>query len=280
VQIHSWRPGAVAAKVRAAIPGVKLLVGCGVDGVAKEVAKGRKSVAWGNAQLLQCAQRAADVGALAVVWNAEGAWKRAPNTEEKKRLSHFLTTGLFEVKARYPRLEQWHTSFDHPTYHSAYNWSDWIGKGSPIKVSLPQVYAAPADPKAFAARDGVDRREARALASWAEAVRKGWIAPDAPAGTPEDETDVDWLPYYQAHNVLASDTIDSAVEHPLACLWAYPTRADKHGRNALRALCDLWHRELWGPGAVRALQAQTGAGVDGVYGVKTAKAAGLIDWEL
>lgn len=278
VQLHSWDPRRVAGKLQVLLPGTAMIMGVGVDGVAREVAKGERTVDWGRRTLVNLAARAQECGAVALCWNAEAGWKTPPSTEQRKRLSDLVRTTLAKVADEFPRLEQWHTSYDHPTYHSTYNWSDWIGPGSPVMVSLPQVYAAPADPHALAARDAVDRREARALSSWREAVKRNWIDGDVPDGQPGDETDVDWRPYYQVHHVRAEDTIDSAVLHPLACFWALPTRTDARGRNALRALSDLWTRGLWESGAVAELQRRVGVKADDVYGPITAAAA-AVRWE-
>jgi hypothetical protein len=278
VQLHTWAPAGTARDVRKLVPGVTLVVGVGVDGVAKECAEGRQSVESARRTLVGLAQRASDVGAVAICWNAEAQWKRAPNTEEKARLSALVTSTLAEVRTAHPSLEQWHTSYDHPHYHSAYPWADWLGRGSPVVVSLPQVYAAPKG-DVLAHRGALPAREARALASWREAIRRGWIRPDAPEGTPEDLTDCDWRPYYQLHHVRASDTVAGSVRHPFAAFWALPSRADREGRNAFRALCDLHRRRLWRPGGVEALQRELGVTADGAYGPRTAAAA-RVRWEM
>jgi len=178
-----------------------------------------------------------------------------------------IRAALGEVQSRWPALAQWHTSYDHPTYHSTYPWRAWLGEGSPVEVSLPQVYAAPAG-GLMAHRGALPRREAAALASWAVAIRKGWIAPDDPS-TPVREG-VAWRPYYQLHHVTALDTIASALAHPLACFWALRSRSDDEGRLALRVLCGLWRRGLWN---VRAVQRAAGVRDDGVYGPVTHAAA-------
>jgi hypothetical protein len=278
VEIHSHRPGLIAADLRKLLPGVTLVVGAGVDGFARQVASGAKPVEWGVGQFAAVAKAARDVGAVAVKWNAETAYKSEPGSPERGRLSALVKGGLARVAAEVPQLAQWHSSFDHAGWHGAYNWEDWLGKGSPVTASFPQFYAAPADPAATAGKGAVDRREASAMRTWASMVRAGRIRPDLPEGTPGDATDTDVYPYYQAHNVRADDTIDSAITHPMAALWAYPTRADANGRNALRALCDLHRRGLWRADGVRLLQAAVGVKVDGAFGALTAKAAG-IRWE-
>ena len=274
VQLHTWTPEAVASSVRRLLPGVDLIVGCGVDGLARAVAKSEQSVAGGVRSFVALALRAVSAGARAIVWNAEAGWKRPPTSDEAQRLDDLIRQGLAAVRAACPQLEQWHTAYDHPSLHSAYPWRAWLGAGSPIVRSLPQVYAAPGD-GLRAHRGALQAREARALASWGAAVRAGWIRPDAPDGSPDDAADVDWSPYYQLHSVPARDTIASAVRHPVVALWALPSRADSEGRTALAALCALRREGYWGAGAIERYQRDRGLEPDGVVGPKTLQALGL-----
>jgi hypothetical protein len=284
VQIHAWSAPDVAIALRELLPGVKLIMGVGVDGVAREVANGSKPISWGVKQLSGLARKAVGIGALAIVWNAEADWKRPPNSDEKKRLSDLIRATLATVHTECPEIQQWHSAYDHPDLHSSYPWNDWLGDHSPIVVSLPQVYAAPAG-AVMAHRGALPAREARALASWGKAVSKGWIKPDVPDGQDGDDTDIDWRPYYQLHDVQTYDTVSAALNHPFACLWALSKRsdgrerADKAGRNALRALCELHRRGLWKPDGVHALQRMLGLKADGLFGPATARAAGITGWE-
>jgi hypothetical protein len=272
VQLHTWEPRRLAPVLQRLLPGVQLVVGVGIDGIARDVAKGTRSVAWGVSRFVELARRAVECGAVAIKWNAEAGWKRPPNTTERALLVRLVREGLAAVAAAFPGLVQWHTAYDHPSLHSGYVWEAWLGAGSPVVASFPQVYAAPGD-GLMAHRGALPRREARALASWAAAVRAGWIRPDAPEGTPEDLTDVDWRPYYQVHHVPVADTVASAVRHPLCALWALPTRADRDGRRAFVALCALDRLGFWGEGAVQRFQASRrgseGLTPDGVYGPRT-----------
>ncbi len=287
-QIHTGEPGPVASAVRKILPKVELIVGVGVDGTARDVVSERHTVEWAIAHLVTFAQRAVVAGAFAICWNAEGNWKTPPNSEQRKRLSEVVRGTLAAVAEKYPTLLQYHTSYDHPTYHTTYNWSDWIGPQSPVVVSMPQVYAAP-EGDVMASRGALPAREARALASWAVAVKNGWIDKDVPDGQPGDETDVDFRPYFQLHHVPAVDTITCALQSPFAGLWALSSRSDTAGRNALRACCALKRSGLWLPGletyggrkvstAVRLHQRALGVADDGNYGAKTAKADGIV-WE-
>lgn len=275
VQLHTWEPGRVASEVRRDIPGVRIVVGVGIDGIARDVATGKLSVERGAAQMAMLARRASDVGAEAIVWNAEAGWKRSPTHPERARIVSLVREGLAAVALAVPRLAQWHTAYDHPSYHSTYPWEAWLGPGSPVLASLPQVYAAPGD-DTMAHRGALPAREARALASWAAAVRAGWVRPDAPEGSVGDLTDVDWHPYYQAHHVPARDTIAAAVGRHTVCLWAYPTRADEDGRRALLALCELRRRGHWTRDGVRTFQREAGLVADGVAGPRTLAALGIV----
>jgi hypothetical protein len=278
VQIHSHRPGLIAPAVRALLPGAVLVVGVGVDGIGRSVAKGTRPVRWGVDRFCDLAKAAVEIGAPAIVWNAEAGYKAPAGSAEKARLHDLVPAALAAVAAQFPDLAQWHTSQDFPTYHGSFPWADWLGPGSPVRVSLPQVYAAPADPEATAGKGALDWRITRSRESWLAAVRKGWIRPDVSTGTPGDDLDVDWEPYGQAHHVRADDTVDSMIQHRICGLWAYPTRADANGRNALRALCDLHRRDLWKAGGVQDLQRAVGVKPDGQFGPRTAAAAG-IKWE-
>lgn len=272
VQLHSWSPSSVANSISRALPGVKLVCGFGLDSIARDVAKGRMSVAEGIKTFVRLAERAVACGAVAIKHNAEASWKRAPNSVEKQRLSQLVRGALAEIAARYPNLVQLHTAYDHPSYHSTYNWNDWLGAHSPIVASFCQVYAAP-EGELMAARGALPRREARALSSWDAAVRAGWIALDDPS-TPLREGVV-WRPYYQLHHVPARDTVASALRHECAALWAIPSRIDRDGRAAFVALCELDRRGYWRPDGLRDFQRDSGLEPDNVFGPLSAKALGV-----
>lgn len=272
VQLHSWSPSLVADSIRRALGGVELVCGFGIDGIARDVAKGSVSVADGVRTFVRLAERATVAGARAVKWNAEAAWKRPPNSVERKRLSELVHTALAEVASREPELEQLHTAYDHPSFHSTYNWSDWLGAGSPIVASYAQVYAAPGD-GLMAHRGALPAREARSLRSWGAAVRAGWIAEDDPSTAIREG--VQWRPYYQLHHVPDRDTVSSALQHESCALWAIPARADRDGRAAFVALCELDRRGYWRADGIVAFQRDNGLEDDGVLGPQTLGALGV-----
>lgn len=274
VQLHTWAPDAPAQALRRALPSARIVCGFGVDGIAREVALGEKSVEQGMQTFLALAGRASDVGALAVVWNAEASWKRPPSSEEAARIAAVVRRGLAAVADQYPYLEQHHTAYDHPSFHSTYPWKAWLGAGSPIVASWPQVYAAGAG-GLQAHRGALPAREARALASWASAIRAGWIAPDDDNTTIREG--VAWRPYYQLHHVTTADTVASALEHDAAMLWALRSRSDSAGRLAFLAMCCLARANYWRPGGLTDYQRDNGLKVDGVCGPATLAAMGAID---
>lgn len=279
LQLHTTDPLRVTTRVRLALPRAQLVIGVGIDWIARDVAQSRQPVTWGLRRFEDLAQRAADAGAVAIMWNAEGGWKTPPTGEARRRLHEVATQGTAQVAQRFPELAQWLTSYDHPTYHSTFNWSDWIGRNSKVTRVFPQVYAAPGD-GLLAHRGALPRREARALASWQAAVRAGWIQPDAPAGTPEDAADVDWCPYYQLHSVTMTDTVQSSLRHlgdpqdaagRTVSFWALRSRSDRDGRRALAGIIALDRLGYRGPDAVRRFQTEHPAcgDADDVYGPKT-----------
>jgi len=268
VQIHSWSPRQTAAELRKILPGAGVICGFGVDSIAREVAKARNTEAKGINTFVELAQIARDVGAFAVVWNAEASWKRPPTSEEAKRIYGVVQGGLAAVKERFPALWQWHTAYDHPSLHSTYPWKAWLGPGSPILASLPQVYAA-GEGVVTAKRGALPDRERRALDSWAAAVRAGWIKADDPEGTELDAIDVDWMPYYQLHHVAFADTLPALLALPLTFGWALPTRADREGAAAFACACRMHHLGFTGPTAVRDFQKAHGLSVDGIAGPVT-----------
>lgn len=276
VQLHAWpgpRTARVATAVRAASPSSALWIGAGVDGVARRVASGSWSVARGVATLVGIARDAAALGASVLVWNAEGGWK-APSGPVRDRLAETVRDALLAVQLACPTLAQAFTSFDHPSFHATFPWKAWLGPGSPVTAAFAQVYAGAGGVQAH--RGALPAREARALASWGAAVRASWIRPDVPEGQPGDDQDCDWRPYLQLHHVPATDTVQEALSHPVAALWAAPTRHDPEGLRALRVLCGLHARGFWGPGALARFQASAGiTPASGTLGPRTLAALGV-----
>lgn len=269
VHLHTWSPGNALNRLRTILPRVKISVGVGIDSIARNVAKGDWSVGRGVREFDTIARDVVrQVDPFELRWNAEASWKRPPNSDEAKRLNELIPEALGQVRARFVKLAQTHSAYDHPSYHSSYPWRAWLGQGSPIVASFPQVYAAPGDGM-MAHRGALPAREARALSSWASAVRAGWIRPDAPEGTEADLTDCDRFPYYQLHHVPTEATVQQAVKFPVAAFWALPTRADAAGRAAAVALHALHRDGFWGPTAIVDFQKSRGLKPDGIVGPVT-----------
>jgi hypothetical protein len=283
VDVHTWSIRQGADLVRAILPDVRLVAGVGVDGIARQVALKQRTVAQGIATFHGLARQAADVGALGITWNAEVSYKRPPTRPEKARLHDLVTGALQDVKAAFPLLRQFHTSYDHPSYHPTYDWSGWLGEGSPVEASFFQVYAAPGDGRVMAHRGALPKRKARAFTSYQATVKARRIRPDAPDGTPGDLVDLDWRPYFQLHSVPGTDTVRESVRYPVVFLWALRSRTDAEGRLAFLALCELHRRGYWGAGGVGRFQ--TWARDQGLYtdridedcGPKTRRALGLAE---
>lgn len=270
VQLHTWTPKNVASALRE--DGYRLVIGCGMDGVARNVTKGKRSTQWAIGQFLRCAGAAVEADADAIMWNAEADWKTPPNSGDRTRLREAITESLKAVKAAYPQLLQWHTAYDHPSFHTTYPWAAWLGADAPILLSAAQVYAAGAAGDAgLAHRGALPAREARALASWRDGVRNLGIRPDAP-DSPADLTDVDWAPYYQLHHVSRTDTIAGATKHPLSFGWALPTRSDDEGRTAFVLASYLIRAGFTGDDAIKRFQTSAGITADGIVGPKTTAA--------
>ena len=267
--LHAWPSPKVrtaVADIRSRNADTKVTLGVGVDSLARSsILSGNTSVAVKEFERVVRTAMDYNGGIQAVMWNAEASWKRPPNSAEKRLLSKLVKDTLNNIAENFPDLPQLHTAYDHPTYHSTYNWEDWLGKDSPICMSLPQVYAAP-EGGVMARRGGLDRREATALSSWATAVRKGWIRPDAPEGSPEDLKDVDWAPYYQLHHVPVADTLRHMTSAQVSFGWAIPTRSDKDGETAIKCAIILRRNGFWGSEAVKDWQVAHGLTADNIAG--------------
>lgn len=274
LQLHGWPSGnrrPIVADVRAAVPGVEVWFGIGVDGIARKVTSRAWSVAKGVAEMVALAKAARDLGAKCLVINAETYWKAHAGTPERALLEALARQAILAMAEACPELVLGFTSFDHPTFHGDFVWNAFLGPGSPIEVAFWQVYAAPGG-DVIAHRGALEAREARAITSYRAALRAFGIRDDVEPDTPDD---LDWRGYYQLHHVTCADTVSAAVARPQSALWAAPTRTDPQGELALRALCALWRLGYWGADAVHRYQADHGLGADGVCGPNTLRTLGI-----
>lgn len=264
VQLHTAPNGikahfvTMAAKVRAELPGVRLWMGVGVDGWARNVADGSMTVTQVVEKFMESARIASDNGVELVKWNGEEAYKNA-----RVKRSGLARAIVDTCKDRFPWTVQGFTSYDHPTYH-AIDWKGFVGPGSPVAMAFAQVYAGGTVDLVKPHRVALPARKASALKSWATAVGRGEIEADVVPDV--DAQDLDWMPYQQSHGVAASDAINLACAYSHVAWWALPTRTDKNGRDAIIGSCRLRQLGYTGATAVADFQRATGLKVDGIAG--------------
>ncbi len=247
----------VARALRDLVPGVRLWVGVGCDGVAKRFTTGAWTEADSIERLAQVASVAQRLGAEALVLDPEAAWKQPARSDRGARIRALARGVVDGLRARVPGLALGHTAFDHPTLHSTYPWAAWCGEGG-CDFAMPQIYAAPM--KGMGDGEALDRRARSHRASWEIATRQGWIR----AGMPV-------YPYFQAHHVPAAQTVRHALASEFCALWSAPARIDEDGTLALKAACELRRRGM----GVEEFQRASGLVDDGICGEKTLAKLGI-----
>lgn len=242
-----------AAAVRAAVPGVRLWAGVGVDGYPRQLGRGVPAIV---ADVERLAFFLGAIGVECVMVDAEAAYK----AEAPKRAG--LLRAVLNAFVRYGQERTLAlTSYDQPGLHGTFDWGGALGTGSPVDLFFPQVYAAPSDPAGKAGYSSLRRRWLASRESCSSVARAGVIQSRFAAEH--------WRPYLQIHNVLAAATVSHAAAVPHCALWASDSRADSEGRMAVRALCRLHQLGFEKPSAVRDFQAFAGLKADGVPGPKT-----------
>lgn len=249
--------------VRAAFPSLK--IGWAIYGDSYGV---DPSAVWAR-----CARAAFASDVETLMLNCEVAWKspKRGNLEARQALAH---KAVQAVRNAAPSLHVSFTSYDGPCSilrpdkrghwggHGSFPWRGFLGEGTDaqgqalgVHADCPQVYLAGADTGTGASYDAAISREQRAWFSRKEAVRKGMIAPAIEH----------WL-YLQAHSSTSSAIGYLGTQARVTCAWAFPTRADVQGVEALRALSALNranHR------SVAAFQRSDGLAPDGRMGAAT-----------
>lgn len=311
VQLHAGPQGLAehlhtqAARVRAAVPGVRLWVGVAWDGWIDDVADGADPRRIVERVYLPAARAAREIGAELVVINSEAAGKVHPGAARR-----LAVTAIDGIRTACPGLLIGHTAYDHPDYHDeeagnrpvdaddeGYPWSAYLGApelaaaipglalpaSGPVDLELPQVYAAPPKDERTKRQPmaGVGALLSRAKASassFERAVKLGWIDPRVPV-----------RPYVQAHHVRAQDTAGHCARAGLAAIWAAPTRLDADGVRALEVLArgrrgELGAGDLADPVVVAWAQGRLGLDPDARWGPASTAAcrahqqrAGLLD---
>ncbi|HSN28371.1 MAG TPA: peptidoglycan-binding domain-containing protein [Kofleriaceae bacterium] len=266
---------AQANALRSAVPGVEIWLAIGCDHRLRQqrLSGGRYDGEAVVQHLASIADSAAHCGATVAMLDPESEWELL-GKHDPSLADSIAREVLTEIRRRAPRLTLAFTSFDFPTYHAAFPWRAWLGPASPMTMAFAQCYASPEH--GIAGRGQLEARERGDLASWATAVRAGWIRPDVEPDVPDD---VDWYPYLQLHGVPAVDTIRVGVERAAVAGWAAGADnaedlCDADGTNAWLAICELRRRGYWGADAVVRFQREVGLAADGIAGPKTLAALG------
>lgn len=251
----------VAAAVRALLPDVRLWLGIGMDYWTGMAMAGR---------LAEARKHIADAVDMAVVLGCETV-DFDPELETNEQIeAEVAREVLADARSRHPQLFLAHTAFDHPGLHGdaiaddprttrlrGYPWKTWVGPGG-VDLELPQVYPAL---EHAVGRGVLQQRLASSRASYAIAVKHGWVRPEL----------IGRGIYLQLHGVPSVDTIQVGARFPVCVGWVSEL-IDDEGRTALCALSELKRR---GFTSVAAFQKSVGLVEDDLAGPKTLHALGL-----
>jgi hypothetical protein len=210
---------------------------------------------------VRAAQAAVAAGVGVLELNCEQAWKTRPRGTARRAVD--------ATHAAAPSLALGHTAYDGPLSvvtsapgakpvrrwggHSVYPWQEFLGAGSPVAFSSPQVYWASAGGETKARGAGAERlRNHRA--SWAAAVRAGKIRADLPVHG-----------YLQSYGCRTDELVAVGEAFAVTSWWATPTRLRPEGVAAIHALAELHRRGQ----SVAAFQRAAGLVADGLCGPKT-----------
>lgn len=262
----------VAREIRALLPGVRLWVGVGGDGWAGDWRAGKAT----ESQVLQPLQRVAakcrEVGAEAIVWNFETAWKHSPSDKQPRSALEALARKMMALLcALAPLCIHVVSSFDHVGFHMAVPFAALLDGN--VAAFTEQTYVAVAGTPTKGVLSG---RIASAHASQDAARRQGKFPADSTSadGTDDSYDDVDVFGTVQLYGTDVTDLTRELVEQPLVQSWSVPLvreggRADEGGIEAARAARAIRNVVGTGKGAVRRYQQWAGLTADGVPGPKT-----------
>lgn len=269
----------LVTRLRELSPASQIVLGIGCDGWLR--AATRKTNRVSEARAIEGLARGAD---LALSVNACGSILDAESAAKYDSLisSRILAGTIKEMRKRASNLFLGATAYDQPTQHSddadgtyddwhragEYPWRALVGEGA-LEWYGAQTYILPEDgsapmPHALAVRI------MRHRASWARAVKLGWIAPRVHVDA-----------YFQAYRTPVNELVQNGCLFDRVFFWCGPRlpegRMDENGATALKALCELERRGYRKPGGIKEFQANAGLAADGVVGKKTLAALGLTE---
>lgn len=287
VQLHATPSKSLApvvAEIRAALPGVRTWVGVPGNTYVRDD---------GPTRIAKVTRTARDLGAECMVLNCE-----RPSAPGNPGWVPTVALSAAELDARMRRvlaaialelgdMVLGFTSHDMPQWHPI-PWRAALGAESPVRLHLPQQYAAPPRsssepslPPATSWRGAKNRAEASDT-EWRKLARAGVVRADlAPGGD-------GFATYGQAHDIATAGVMLIADRTAVSALWALDGRtglADRSKRPKCDALGALAIRALMhvrravgegaGAGSIARWQAAHALEADGVAGAATFSALAL-----
>lgn len=259
--------------VRAALPGVRVWVGAGANGLAAgdlaaDLRAAREWAKW-------CSSRGVEL----LVFNCEG--DNNPRTPdwlidepgEDVALADRMGQVLRAAREAAPSLALGFTSHDRVRSWRL-PWGAALGPASPVVVNADQVYPA----KSINPARAISRKDALARldgtnAQLAALVARGTIRPDLGVGGAGRAI------YTQLWGLTSSAVATLLDRSDLAAAWALPLypkgRAQVPGINGLRLALEARRRYGEGKGAILRAQRALGLIADGIPGPATAAALGV-----
>lgn len=237
---------ALAEKVRATLPGVRIWLGVAGDAGQTLVPAGKLSVDALHRRRVEVAATARACGADTIVLNTEAAWRRNATGFTAVDAGRWVRDLRAAVA---PGVAVEHTSY--VSRFRDYPWSAFLGPELCTRT-WPQAYWA-----------------AGGTAKWMRTTiwRRYWET-NVPGN-------VAVAPYLQMHGTRCSDTTWFADQFADVTFWAVPARSDAAGVLAARALAEVERRGFTGVGRVKRFQESCGLVGDSRVGPKTLAALAM-----